>query len=48
MPLGQVAGQRLLRDLADDIPRLTEMALTLADDELGGNAFSVALSQQPP
>lgn len=44
VPLGQVAGQRLLIDLADAIPMLIEQALQLGDAELGGSAFSLALT----
>jgi len=44
VPLGQVAGQRLLINLADEIPLLVEKALSLKDDELGGSAFSLALA----
>ena len=44
VPLGQVAGQRLLIDLADAIPLLIEQALQLDDAELGGSAFSLALA----
>jgi urease accessory protein len=44
IPLGQVAGQRLLNNLADEIPLLVEKALSLKDDELGGSAFSLALA----
>ena len=44
VPLGQVAGQRLLIDLADEIPILIEQALHVDDDELGGSAFSLALA----
>jgi urease accessory protein len=43
VPLGQVAGQRLLADLASNIPNLVDKALQLADDEIGGSAFSLAL-----
>jgi len=44
VPLGQVAGQRLLQELATDIPALTEQAMTLADDEIGGSCFGLALA----
>jgi urease accessory protein len=44
VPLGQVAGQRLLADLAGYIPALVDKALTLADDEIGGSAFGLALA----
>lgn len=44
VPLGQVAGQRLLADLAGKIPVLVDEALTLADHEIGGSAFGLALA----
>lgn len=44
VPLGQVAGQRLLTQLAADIPACVDTALSLADDELGGSAFGLALA----
>ncbi|WP_411725749.1 urease accessory protein UreF [Methyloglobulus sp.] len=44
VPLGQVAGQRLLADLAAKIPNLVDRALQLADTEIGGSAFSLALA----
>lgn len=44
VPLGQVAGQRLLKDLAGEIPGLVDQALNMADDELGGSCFGVALA----
>ncbi|MGR8931711.1 MAG: urease accessory protein UreF [Gammaproteobacteria bacterium] len=44
VPLGQVAGQRLLQELAADIPVLTEQALALADAEIGGSCFGLALA----
>lgn len=44
IPLGQVAGQRLLADLAATIPGLVDKALQLSDIEIGGNAFSLALA----
>ncbi|MGZ8217757.1 urease accessory protein UreF [Methylomagnum sp.] len=44
VPLGQVAGQRLLRDLAAGIPELVAEALALPDDEIGGSAFGLALA----
>ncbi len=34
VPLGQVAGQSLLFELGQDLPRLVEQALELGDDEL--------------
>jgi urease accessory protein len=44
VPLGQVAGQRLLIELADTIPLRIEQALQLDETELGGSAFSLALA----
>ena len=44
VPLGQVAGQRLLTDLAGKIPALVDEALNLGDDEIGGSAFGLALA----
>lgn len=44
VPLGQVAGQRLLLALAAAVPEQVNSALQRADDEIGGNAFGVALA----
>ncbi len=44
VPLGQVAGQRLLMNLAEKIPTLVDKALTIADDDIGGSAFGLALA----
>jgi Urease accessory protein UreF len=44
VPLGQVAGQRLLTGLAGRIPALVDQALNLADDDIGGSAFGLALA----
>ncbi len=44
VPLGQVAGQRLLTDLAGKIPALVEEALSIADHDIGGSAFGLALA----
>lgn len=44
VPLGQVAGQRLLIDLAERIPALVDQALKLEDDDIGGSAFGLALA----
>jgi urease accessory protein len=43
VPLGQVAGQRLLGDLAVLLPSVIDRALALDDNELGGSAFSLGL-----
>lgn len=44
VPLGQVAGQRLLRDLAIDLPARVDEALVLSDAEIGGTVFAFALA----
>lgn len=44
VPLGQVAGQRLLRSLAEDIPACVEESLGIDDDDIGGSAFGFALA----
>ncbi|WP_087145350.1 urease accessory protein UreF [Crenothrix polyspora] len=44
VPLGQVAGQRLLMDLAGKIPVLVDEALSRADADIGGSAFGLALA----
>lgn len=43
-PLGQVAGQRLLKNLAGELPALVERALELSDAEIGGSCFGLALA----
>lgn len=44
VPLGQVAGQRLLHDLATKIPAQLERGLQLNDHEIGGSVFGLALA----
>lgn len=44
VPLGQVAGQRLLRDLSTGIPDLMSRAFELADEDIGAGAFGLALA----
>lgn len=44
VPLGQVAGQRLLKNLAGELPTLVAHALSLNDDEIGGSCFGLALA----
>jgi urease accessory protein len=44
VPLGQVSGQRLLIELADELPPLVELALTFSDQDIGGSAFSLVLA----
>lgn len=43
VPLGHIAGQRLLLDLADRIPPVCESAQKLRDDEIGGTLPIVAI-----
>jgi len=44
VPLGQVAGQRLLKNLSSQIPDLITEALTIADDDIGGSLFGLGLA----
>lgn len=44
IPLGQVAGQRLMLELAPRIPAVCEKAMTRDDDEIGGMLPIVALA----
>lgn len=44
VPLGQVAGQQLLKNLAGELPGLVEQALLLSDEEIGGSCFGLALT----
>jgi len=44
VPLGQTAGQRLLFELAGDIPAGVARAITLEDDELGGSLPGLAMA----
>jgi urease accessory protein len=44
VPLGQVAGQKLLLELAATIPDLVNQALNFTDAEIGGSAFGLALA----
>lgn len=44
VPLGQVAGQQLLKNLAGELPGLVEQALRLTDEEIGGSCFGLALA----
>ena len=48
VPLGQLAGQRLLYGLAMEIPGLVEAALDLPDDEIGSSCFALTLGFQSP
>jgi urease accessory protein len=44
VPLGQVAGQKLLKSLAGELPALTDQALQLTDAEIGGSCFGWTLA----
>ena len=44
VPLGQLAGQRLLHDLAQEIPDLVNTALELPDDKIGSSSFALTLA----
>ncbi len=44
VPLGQVAGQRLLIALASRLPEQVNRALLLTDDEIGSSVFGLALA----
>lgn len=44
IPLGQVAGQRLLLELSAQIPAACERALDLADEDIGGTLPMLALA----
>lgn len=44
VPLGQLAGQRLLHGLARDIPAWVDLALELPDDALGASSFALSLA----
>ena len=44
VPLGQVAGQRLLSALAEEVPSRVNEALTLTDEEIGGSVMGFALA----
>lgn len=43
IPLGQVAGQRLLYSLMESIPDAVNKALNLEQDQIGGSAFALGL-----
>lgn len=47
IPVGQVAGQQILADLASQLPRLVSAAMALADEEISnyGPMFAIACSQ---
>jgi urease accessory protein len=44
IPLGQTEGQKLLRDIARDIPGIIERAAAMTDDELANFAPGLALA----
>ena len=44
IPLGQVAGQRLLLELSARIPAVCDAALELSDAEIGGTLPTLALA----
>ncbi len=44
VPLGQVAGQQLLHDLAARLPELVEQGMQLDDHDIGGSVFGLALT----
>ena len=44
IPLGQVAGQQLLKQLAEHLPELVQQTLELPDDAIGGSVFGLALA----
>lgn len=44
IPLGQVAGQRLLKSLAERLPALVDQSLNLGDEDIGGSAYGLALA----
>ena len=44
VPLGQVAGQQLLKNCANVLPVIVEQALTVSDSQIGGGAFGLALA----
>jgi len=42
VPLGQVAGQRILRDLAEPLALAVEKGLTVTDDDIGSSSPALA------
>lgn len=44
VPLGQVAGQKLLMQLSAQLPELVQQAITIHDEEIGGSVFGLALA----
>jgi urease accessory protein len=44
IPLGQVAGQQLLKKTAEQLPALVQQSLDINNDEIGGSVFGLALA----
>ena len=44
LPLGQLAGQRLLHGLSLQIPALVECALDFSEEEIGASSFALSLA----
>lgn len=44
VPLGQLAGQRLLHGLGAEIPALVAVALDLPEEEIGASSFALSLA----
>jgi urease accessory protein len=44
VPLGQVAGQQLLKRLAEQLPAVVQQAQTVSDDAIGGSAWGLVLA----
>lgn len=44
IPLGQTAGQRVLADLAEQIPEVTRLGLWLDDEQIGASCTAMAIA----
>jgi urease accessory protein len=44
VPMGQVAGQLLLKSMGEQLPGIVQQARLLTDEEIGGSCFGLALS----
>lgn len=44
VPLGQVAGQKLLMQLSAQLPALVQQVVSISDEEIGGSVFGLALA----
>ncbi|MDO8846728.1 urease accessory protein UreF [Methylicorpusculum sp.] len=44
VPLGQVAGQKLLMQLSAQLPVLVQQVVSISDEEIGGSVFGLALA----